>query len=188
MRDDLRHCAQIGIRLRERDLRRVAKNSPHKTQGPAKAECGEKSVQRRSSRPKLTIPPSLPTLSSIITSLNSFTRISERGYPHFFMGGSYPLTVLPYLLGCAAHCRTPFLSGHVAPARGTEADRLSAYGRGSEFSTGDVEHLQRQIEQDLRRQPTLSHDASKRRGSPDAETRGQRRRNRGTCLGAFFRC
>lgn len=53
-RDDLFDIARrLGIRLCERDLRRVAKNSPHKTQGPAKQECGEKSVQRRSSRVSL---------------------------------------------------------------------------------------------------------------------------------------
>lgn len=94
----------------------------------------------------------------------------------------------PARLSGASEHGAPFLGPHVAPARGTEADRLSAYGRGSEFATGEVEYLQRQIEQDLRRQRTLSHDAPKRRGSPHAEIRGQRRRNRGTCLGAFFRC
>lgn len=61
----------------------------------------------------------------------------------------------------------------VPPARGAETNSLPFYWRWRELSAGDVEHLQREIDQDLRGKSALSHDALQRHASPDAETRGE---------------
>ena len=53
----------------------------------------------------------------------------------------------------------PFLWADVSPSGSAQADSLPFYWRWREFSTGDVEHLQREIEKDFGRKPGLSHDA-----------------------------
>ena len=58
----------------------------------------------------------------------------------------------------------------VPPARCTKADSLPFNRRWREFPAGDVEHLQREIDQDLRRKSTLPHDALQRHASPYAQT------------------
>jgi hypothetical protein len=52
-----------------------------------------------------------------------------------------------------------FLRTDVSPSGGAQADSLPFYWRWREFSTGDVEHLQREIEKDFWRKTGLSHDA-----------------------------
>lgn len=61
----------------------------------------------------------------------------------------------------------------VPPACGTKTNRLPFYWRRRELSAGDVEHLQREIDQDLRGKSALSHDALQRHASPYAETGGE---------------
>lgn len=61
----------------------------------------------------------------------------------------------------------------VPPARGAKTNSLPFYWRWRELSAGDVEHLQREIDQDLRGKSALSHDALQRHASPNAETRRQ---------------
>ena len=96
-------------------------------------------------------------------------------------------TVLgPPRLGCVSEGLAPLFRADIAPTRGAEANGLSLYWRRREFAAREIEHLQREIEQDLWRQSTLSHDAPKRHGSSDAENRRQLRRDVHCCLGACF--
>jgi hypothetical protein len=73
-------------------------------------------------------------------------------------------------LGGVSESLASFFSAYVAPARGAEAKGLPFYWRRREFSTCDVEQLQREIEQDLRWKSGLSHDAAKRHRSSDTQT------------------
>ena len=61
---------------------------------------------------------------------------------------------------------------NVPPARGAEANSLPFYGGWRELSAGDIEHFQREIDQDLRRKSALPHDALQRHASSHAETGG----------------
>src|SRR5687768_13580450 len=65
------------------------------------------------------------------------------------------------------------LRADVPPARRTEADSLPLYWRRRKLSARYVEHLQREIDQDLRRKPALPHDALQRHASPHTQTRRQ---------------
>lgn len=94
----------------------------------------------------------------------------------------------PPRLSGVSQSLAPFFRADIAPTRGAEANSLPLYWRRREFSARDVEHLQREIQQDLRRQSTLSHDASKRHGSSDAKTRRQVGRNMSGRWGAHFGC
>ena len=94
----------------------------------------------------------------------------------------------PARLGSVSESLAPFLRADIAPARGSEANRLPFYWRRREFTTRDVEHFQREIEQDLRRQTALTHDASKRHGSSDTQTRRQVGRNLCSRGGTSFCC
>jgi hypothetical protein len=79
----------------------------------------------------------------------------------------------PACLGRPAEGLATFLGPNVPPPRRPQTHSLALYGRRREFTTGDVEHLQREIEQDLRRKPGLSHDSSERRRPSDAQARRQ---------------
>lgn len=81
-----------------------------------------------------------------------------------------------------------FLRTDVSPPGSAQADSLPFYWRWREFSTGNVEHLQREIEKDFGRKPGLSHDAPQRHRSSDAQTRRKIRRNMSACRGAGFCC
>ena len=66
----------------------------------------------------------------------------------------------PSRLGGSTKRLAPFLWAHIAPTGRAQANCLP-FNRGRrEFPARDVEHLQREIEQDLRRKSRLSHDAS----------------------------
>src|SRR5213594_2451506 len=75
----------------------------------------------------------------------------------------------PACLGGATKCLTSFLGSNIPPPRGAQAYGLTLYWRGREFPTRDVEHFQGEIEQDLRRKTSLSHDPSERHRSSDAK-------------------
>ena len=92
----------------------------------------------------------------------------------------------PTRLGGPSEHLAPFLGSNTTPTSGAEANSLPLYWRRREFAACEIEHLQREIEQDLWRQSTLSHDAPKRHGSSDAENRRQLRRDVGACWGACF--
>ena len=92
----------------------------------------------------------------------------------------------PACLGGPTERLAAFLRADIPPARGAQADSLPFNWRWRKFPARDVEHLQREIEQDLGRQSTLSHDASKRHGSSDAENRRQLRRDVRACWEACF--
>lgn len=79
----------------------------------------------------------------------------------------------PSCLGGPTECLTPFLGSDIPPPRRAEANGLAFYWRWGKFSTRDVEHLQGEIEQDLRRKSRLSHDPPERHRSSDAQTRRQ---------------
>ena len=79
----------------------------------------------------------------------------------------------PSSLGSLPESLTPNLRADVPPARGPETDSLPFYRRWRELSAGDVEHLQREINQDLRGKSALSHDALQRHASPHAQTGGE---------------
>ena len=66
-----------------------------------------------------------------------------------------------------------FLGTDVAPTSSAEANGLPFYWRRGEFSARDVEHLQCEVEEDLRRKSGLSHDSAERHRSSDAQTRRQ---------------
>ena len=76
-------------------------------------------------------------------------------------------------LGGFPECLAADLRADVPPARGAETNSLPFYWRWRELSAGDVQHLQREIDQDLRGKSALSHDALQRHASPDAETGGE---------------
>jgi len=94
----------------------------------------------------------------------------------------------PARLGGATKCLTSFLGSDIPPPRSAEANGLPFYWRRGKFPTRDVEHLQGEIEQDLRRKTSLSHDPSERHRSSDAKARRQFRWNVSACGGIVFRC
>lgn len=77
----------------------------------------------------------------------------------------------PSCLGRSTQCFAACLGADISPPRGAEAHRLTFYWRWGQFPTGNVEHLQGEIQQHLRRQSSLPHDASHRHRASDAETR-----------------
>ena len=79
----------------------------------------------------------------------------------------------PARLGGPAECLASFLRSDIPPPRSAEANGLPLDGRRGEFSTRDVEHLQCEIEQDLRRKSRLPHDSPERHRSSDAQARRQ---------------
>ena len=76
-------------------------------------------------------------------------------------------------LGGLAERLAADLRTDVPPARGAKTNSLPFYRRWRELSAGDVEHLQREIDQDLRGKSALSHDALQRHASPHTQTRRQ---------------
>ena len=68
-----------------------------------------------------------------------------------------------------AHDATAFFGADVTPTRRAEADRGSLNRLGRELSTGQIEHFDRQIEQDFRRKAGVTHEASQARRAPRAQ-------------------
>ncbi|MEQ1872052.1 MAG: hypothetical protein ABL961_18710, partial [Vicinamibacterales bacterium] len=79
----------------------------------------------------------------------------------------------PACLGGPTECLTSFLGCDIPPPRSAEPNGLAFYWRWGKFPTRDVEHLQGEIEQDLRRKSRLSHDPPERHRSSDAQARRQ---------------
>ena len=75
----------------------------------------------------------------------------------------------PSCLRRFAHHATAFFGADVAPTRRAEADRGSLNRLGGELSTREIEHFDRQIEQDFRRKAGVTHEASQARRAPAAQ-------------------
>jgi len=80
---------------------------------------------------------------------------------------------IPSRLRGATESLAALLRCHITPSGGAEADSLPLYWRRRQFSTRHVENFQREIEQNLWRKPTLSHDASQRDRAPNAQALGE---------------
>jgi hypothetical protein len=68
-----------------------------------------------------------------------------------------------------AHDATAFFGTDVSPASRAETDRGSLNRRWRELSAGEIEHFDRQIEQDFRRKAGMTHEAPQARGAPRAQ-------------------
>jgi len=68
-----------------------------------------------------------------------------------------------------AHDATAFFGTDVTPTRRAEADCGSLNRLGRELSTGEIEHFDRQIEQDFRRKSGMTHEAPQTRRAPRAQ-------------------
>ena len=75
----------------------------------------------------------------------------------------------PSRLRRLAHHAAAFFSADVAPTRRPEADRGSLNRLWRELSTGEIEHFDRQIEQDFRRKAGMTHEAPQPRRAPRAQ-------------------
>jgi hypothetical protein len=62
-----------------------------------------------------------------------------------------------------AHYAAAFFSADVAPPSRAETNRGSLNRRWREPSTGEIEHFDRQIEQDFRRKAGMTHEAPQTR-------------------------
>jgi hypothetical protein len=68
-----------------------------------------------------------------------------------------------------AHDATAFFGTDVTPTRRAEADCGSLDRLGGELSTGEIEHFDRQIEQDFRWKARVTHEAPEARRAPRAQ-------------------
>ena len=68
-----------------------------------------------------------------------------------------------------AHDATALFGAHVSPASRAETDRGSLNRLWRELSTGEIEHFDRQIEQDFRRKAGMTHEAPQTRRAPRAQ-------------------
>jgi hypothetical protein len=68
-----------------------------------------------------------------------------------------------------AHDATAFFGTDVTPTRRAEADSGSLDRLGRELSTGEIEHFDRQVEQDFWRKASVTHEASQARRAPRAQ-------------------
>ena len=68
-----------------------------------------------------------------------------------------------------AHHATALFGANVSPASRAKTDRGSLNRRGRELSTGEIEHFDRQIEQDFRRKAGMTHEAPQPRCAPRAQ-------------------
>jgi hypothetical protein len=68
-----------------------------------------------------------------------------------------------------AHHAAALFGADVSPASRAETDRGSLNRLGRELSTGEIEHFDRQIEQDFRRKAGMTHEASQARRAPRAQ-------------------
>ena len=75
----------------------------------------------------------------------------------------------PSCLRRFAHDATTFFDADVTPTRRAEADRGSLNRLWREPSTGEIEHFDRQIEQDFRRKAGMTHEAPQPRRAPRAQ-------------------
>ena len=75
----------------------------------------------------------------------------------------------PSRLRCFAHNATAFFGTDVTPTRRAEADCGSLDRLGGELSTGEIEHFDREIEQDFRWKAGVTHEAAQARRAPRAQ-------------------
>ena len=72
---------------------------------------------------------------------------------------------------------TPFCRRDIAPSCGAETNGLTFYRRRREFPTRNVQYLQSQVNEDLRRKSGLSHNPPQYSGSSHTQCTGELRRN-----------
>jgi hypothetical protein len=68
-----------------------------------------------------------------------------------------------------AHHAAALFGANVSPASRTETDCGSLNRLGRELSTGEIEHFDRQIEQDFRWKARVTHEAPQARRAPRAQ-------------------
>ena len=92
----------------------------------------------------------------------------------------------PSCLYRSPHDATAFFRVDVAPASRTKPNRLAADGRRREFSACQVEDLEREVHEDLRRQAGLAHQSAKKRRASRTEDLGPFAREFGGLYGLSF--
>jgi hypothetical protein len=95
--------------------------------------------------------------------LHDFERASTTSF------GGYVSAPPPPRLGRLAHHSAALFGADVSPASRAETDRSSLNRLRRKSSTGEIENLDRQIEQDFRRKTGMTHEASQTRRAPRAQ-------------------